>query len=225
MIHRPGPGSSLLPRHMPPTVNPRIPLSLLEAVRRIDTPEEDPDAEYVQELRNKRLGLSDTVYQQIRRYSDAVKRGQMIPYAEATGLGTLIGRRPDAKALFISAGEILANDVYQAISPGRRRLIRHAPAMVGRRLALGNIRQIAKRFFGGSLSSTDEFVSLTVTDSVTVNSAPDGAGCEYYGAALRELLRLLLNGGGSVDHVKCLEKGASSCEWQAEWRGQRSKAA
>jgi predicted hydrocarbon binding protein len=210
---------------MPPTVNPRIPLSLLEAVRRIDTPEEDPDAEYVQELRNKRLGLSDTVYQQIRRYSDAVKRGQMIPYAEATGLGTLIGRRPDAKALFISAGVILANDVYQAISPGRRRLIRHAPALVGRRLALGNIRQIARRFFGGSLISTGEFVSLTITDSITFNSAPDGAGCEYYASALRELLRLLINGGGVVDHVKCLEKGASICEWQAEWRGQRSKAA
>jgi predicted hydrocarbon binding protein len=210
---------------MPPTVNPRIPLSLLEAVRRIDTPEEDPDAEYVQELRNKRLGLSDTVYQQIRRYSDAVKRGQMIPHAEATGLGTLIGRRPDARQLFISAGQILANDVYQAISPGRRRLIRHAPAIVGRRLALGNIRQIARRFFGGSLTSTGEFVSLTITDSVTANTAPDAAGCEYYASALRELLHLLINGGGSVDHVKCLEKGEGSCEWQAEWRGERSKAA
>ena len=85
---------------MAPTVNPRIPLSLLEAVRQVDTPEEDPDAEYVQELRNKRLGLSDTVYQQIRRYSDAAKRGQMIPYTEATGLGTLIGRRPDALLSF-----------------------------------------------------------------------------------------------------------------------------
>jgi bacteriochlorophyll 4-vinyl reductase len=210
---------------MPPTVNPRIPLSLLEAVRRIDTPEEDPDAEYVQELRNKRLGLSDTVYQQIRRYSDAVKRGHMIPYAEATGLGTLIGRRPDAKVLFVSAGEILANDVYQAISPGRRRLIRHAPAIVGRRLALGNIRQIARRFFGGSLTSEGEFVSLTITDSVTVNSAPEGVGCEYYASAFRELLRLLINGGGSVDHVKWMEKGASSCEWKADWRGERSQAA
>jgi len=109
---------------MPPTVNARVPLSLLEAVRRIDTPESDPDTEYVQELRNKRLGLSDTVYQQIRRYSDAAKRGQMIPYAEATGLATLIGRRPDAEALFVSAGQILANDVYSTISLARRRIIR-----------------------------------------------------------------------------------------------------
>ena len=210
---------------MPPTINPRIPLSLLEAVRRIDTPEEDPDAEYVQELRNKRLGLSDTVYQQILRYSDAVKRGQMIPYAEATGLGTLIGRRPDAKELFVSAGHILANDVYEALSPGRRRLIRHAPAIVGRRLALGNMRQIARRFFGGSLGSNGGYVSLTVTDSVTVNSAPDAAGCEYYASALRELLRLLIHAGDSVAHVKCLERGDSNCEWRAEWHAARSQAA
>jgi hypothetical protein len=210
---------------MPPTINPRIALSLLEAVRRIDTPEEDPDAEYVQELRNKRLGLSDTVYQQILRYSDAVKRGQMIPYAEATGLGTLIGRRPDAKELFVSAGQILANDVYEALSPGRRRLIRLAPALVGRRLALGNMRQIARRFFGGSLDNNGGYVSLTITDSVTANSAPDAAGCEYYASALSELLRLLIHAGDSVAHVKCLERGDGNCEWRSEWRATRSEAA
>src|SRR6266542_6616058 len=108
----------LPPASMPPTpvVNPRIPFSLLEALRRIDTPESDVETEYVHELRNKRLGLSDTVYQQIRRYSDAVKRGQGIWYGEATGLATLIGRRPDAEDLYDSAGKILANEVYQAIS-------------------------------------------------------------------------------------------------------------
>lgn len=210
---------------MPPTVNPRIPLSLLEAVRRIDTPEEDPDAEYVQELRNKRLGLSDTVYQQIRRYSDAVKRGQMIPYTEATGLGTLIGRRPDAKALFVSAGQILAKDVYDAISPGRRRFIHFAPTVVARRLALGNIRQIAKTFFGGSISSSGDGVTLSITDSVTVNSGPESAGCEYYASALHELVRLLLNGAGNVEELSCLERGDGRCEWRAAWSSAQSEAA
>jgi len=95
MIRRPGPGSSLLPRHMPPTVNPRIPLSLLEAVRRIDTPEEDPDAEYLQELRNKRLGLSDTVYQQFRRYTDAVKRGQAVAILEAMKMEHTLAAQAD----------------------------------------------------------------------------------------------------------------------------------
>src|SRR4026207_1282823 len=105
---------------MPSTVNARIPLSLLEAIRRIDTPEDQVDTEYVPELRNKRLGLSDTVYTQIRRYNDALKRGQKIPFAEAEGLGTLIGRRPDSDELFRSAGEILASDIYQSMSSTTR---------------------------------------------------------------------------------------------------------
>ncbi len=207
---------------MPPTVNARIPLSLLEAVRRIDTPESDPDTEYVQELRNKRLGLSDTVYQQIRRYSGAAKRGQMIPHAEATGLATLIGRRPDAEALFASAGQILANDVYSSISVPRRRIIRILPALVGRPVALGHIRQLATRFFGGTLTRTGGFLCLTITDSVTVNGSPDSTGCTYYASALREMLRLLIHGGGAVDHVHCLQRGDTYCEWRAEWHNVKS---
>ena len=207
---------------MPPTVNARVPLSLLEAVRRIDTPESDPDTEYVQELRNKRLGLSDTVYQQIRRYSDAAKRGQVIPYAEATGLATLIGRRPDAEALFVTAGQILANDVYSTISLARRRIIRMLPALVGRPLALGQIRQVATRFFGGTLTRTGAFLCLSVTDSVTVDGATDSTGCSYYASALREMLRLLIHGGGAVDHVHCLQRGDQYCEWRAEWRNMKS---
>src|SRR5215210_4253903 len=115
---------------MPPTVNARIPLSLLEAIRRKDTPETDTEEEeYVQELRNKRLGLSDTVYQQIKRYSDAAKNGKGIPHAEVTGIGTLIGRRADAEELFENAGRILANEVYAAISGALRKTIHMLPAV------------------------------------------------------------------------------------------------
>ena len=200
-------------------------MSMLEAVRRIDTPVEDPDAEYVQELRNKRLGLSDTVYQQIRRYSDAVKKGQMIPYAEATGLGTLIGRRPDADSLFISAGRILARDVYKAIPRALRKTIRLMPAIVSRPLAFRELRKITARYLGGTLSQTGNSVSLSITESVTLNTAADSIGCDYYASALRELLALLGQGGGPVDHVHCLERGDSACEWRSEWGTQKSGAA
>jgi hypothetical protein len=53
------------------TVDALLPLSLLEAVRSIDTPNDQSDAEYVDELRNKRLGLSDTIYTQIKRPGQA----------------------------------------------------------------------------------------------------------------------------------------------------------
>ena len=83
---------------MPGTVNAIVPLSLLEAVRSVDIPEGgDDEVEYVQEHRNKRLGLSDTVIAQIRRYKDALKRNQQIAIHEASGIARLIGRRPDAE--------------------------------------------------------------------------------------------------------------------------------
>jgi predicted hydrocarbon binding protein len=206
---------------MPPTVHARIPLSLLEAIRRIDTPEDQIDAEYVPELRNKRLGLSDTVYSQIRRYSEATKRGQKIPFAEASGLGTLIGRRPDSDELFNNAGKILARDIYQSISVAKRRTIHAVPGLIARPLAFKQLRTITRNFFGGTLERTGGYLSLRIPDSVTVNGAPRSAGCAFYESAFRELLHLLINGGGQVDHIHCVQRGDGACEWRAEWRGQK----
>src|SRR5215210_8978272 len=104
------------------TVNAIVPLSLLEAVRSIDIPEGD-DVEYVQEHRNKRLGLSDTVIAQIRRYKDAMKRSQPIAVHEAAGIARLIARRGDANEIFVRAGTFLATRMYQMISASTRQII------------------------------------------------------------------------------------------------------
>ena len=200
------------------TVHARIPLSLLEAIRRIDTPEDHTDTEYVPELRNKRLGLSDTVYTQIRRYNDAMKRGQRIPFAEAEGLGTLIGRRPDAAELFRSAGSILANDAYQALSATTRGTIRLMPNFISRPMALKQLTGIVDRYFGGTLHRSDSTLSLKIPDSVTVNGSTNSGGCMFYEEALRELVRLLTNATVPVEHIQCAQRGESACEWRAEWR-------
>lgn len=206
---------------MPPTVNARIPLSLLEAIRRIDTPEDHVDTEYVAELRNKRLGLSDTVYTQIRRYNDAMKRGQQIPFAEAEGLGTLIGRRPDADELFQKAGYILAHEVYSSISPARRQTIRVLPGFVSRPMALRQLRAVVAQYFGGTIERTGSSLSLVIPYSATVNGSPKSAGCVFYGCALREMLHLLIDGEGQIDHVRCAQRGEGVCEWRTEWRSHR----
>src|SRR5438477_9222108 len=115
---------------MSPTVDSLLPLSFLEAVRNVDTPDDDPDTELVAELRNKRLGLSDTVYAQIRRYHDALKRSQPIPAIEATALSRLIGRRTDAEAVFQNAGRIFAAKAYEKIPGVTRRLTHVLPAFL-----------------------------------------------------------------------------------------------
>ncbi len=100
----------------PGTVDALLPLSLLEAVRTVDAPLDDQDAEYVPELRNKRLGLSEPIYAQIRRYTLAARRSQRTPHDEAVAIARLIGRRSDAAAVFASAGRILARQSYETAS-------------------------------------------------------------------------------------------------------------
>ena len=138
---------------MSPTVDSLLPLSFLEAVRNVDTPDDDPDTELVAELRNKRLGLSDTVYAQIRRYSDAVKRSQRTVRDEAVALARLIGRRPDAEAVFRAAGRFLATEAYQGISPMTRQVMLTLPSLIARPIAQRHARRIVTRYFGHELET------------------------------------------------------------------------
>jgi len=200
------------------TVDALLPLSLLEAVRDVDTPEDQMEAEFVDELRNKRLGLSDTVYVQIKRYTEAVRRGQRTAQDESVALAKLIGRRPDAEAVFRQAGRYLARQSYRTISAPMRRLMRILPSVVAKPLALRQARRIAKRQLNGTVRRVGAFLLLEVPRSVTIGSGPRSAGCAYYEAALRELLRLLIGAVGTVEHVRCSARGEGTCEWRADWR-------
>lgn len=208
---------------MPDPVDPLIPLSLLEAVRTVDLPDNDFEAEFVHELRNKRLGLSDTVFAQIKRFSEAVKRKQRSDFNEAVGIAKLIGRRPDAEAVYREAGRQFARQVYGTISPLTRKLLRNLPALLTRPLALRHVRRVAKRYMHGSARRMGGTIILDVTESVTQDAAPKLAGCAYYESALRELIQLMVGGVGAVDHVRCASRSEGSCEWRAEWRPVRGK--
>jgi predicted hydrocarbon binding protein len=201
------------------TVDALLPLSLLEAVRDVDTPEELLEAEFVDELRNKRLGLSDTVYIQIKRYTEAVRRNQRTAQDEAIALARLIGRRPDAEAVLRAAGRFLAREAYMTVWPVTRGLLRFMPSLVARPMALRNARRIARRYLNGNVRRVGTYVLLEVPRSITVGVASGGAGCAFYEATLRELLRLLVGTTGAVEHTRCEGRGEGSCEWRADWRG------
>jgi predicted hydrocarbon binding protein len=201
------------------TVDALLPLSLLEAVRDVDTPEELLEAEFVDELRNKRLGLSDTVYIQIKRYTEAVRRNQRTAQDEVIALARLIGRRPDAEAVLRAAGRFLAREAYMTVSPVTRGLLRFMPSLVARPMALRNARRIARRYLNGNVRRVGTYVLLEVPRSITVGVASGGAGCAFYEATLRELLRLLVGTTGAVEHTRCEGRGEGSCEWRADWRG------
>jgi predicted hydrocarbon binding protein len=200
------------------TVDALLPLSLLKAVRNVDTPDDDLEAEYTLDLRNKRLGLSETVYTQIRRYDEAAKRGERTGAVEAAGLANLIGRRPDAEAVFREAGRHLARQAYLTVPLVTRKLLRIFPAFIARPIALRRANRIAKRYLNGSIRRVGSSVFLTIPSSLTIESAPRATGCTFYEAVLRELLELLVRSSGAIEHVRCTTRGEGSCEWRTEWR-------
>ena len=202
------------------SVDALLPLSFLEAVRTVDSPIEEFEAEIelVGELRNKRLGLSETVYMQIKRYSEAVRKNQRTAHDEVAALAKLIGRRPDAEAVFRQAGKILAGEAYRTVSAVTRRIIWILPNLFKKSLTTRHVRRLADRYFNGEVTRSGSSIYLEVRDSVTVDSAPRGSGCAYYEAGLRELLRLFVNSGGVVEHVRCESRGEGACRWRADWR-------
>jgi hypothetical protein len=200
------------------TVDALLPLSLLEAVRNVDTPADSFEAEYVDELRNKRLGLSDTIYSQIRRHTEAVRKGKRIPQEEAVALAKLIGRRPDAEAIFRSAGKYLAKESYLTISPVTRKVLRVLPAALARPIAFKRAKKLTGRYMNATVRRVGNFLLLEVPRSVTLDTAPSGVGCTYYESMLKELLRRLIGSIGAVDHIRCSSRGEGTDEWRADWR-------
>lgn len=200
------------------TVDALLPLSLLEAVRNVDTPSDQTDAEYVDELRNKRLGLSDTIYAQIKRHTEAARRGHRTSQDEAIALAKLIGRRPDAEEVFRAAGRLIALQSYRTISLVSRKMLRLLPSTVARPLAYRRAQKIAGRYLNGNVRRVGSFLLLDVPRSITLGTAPGVIGCTYYEASLRELLLLLIGSIGAVEHVRCSGRGEGTCEWRADWR-------
>ena len=201
------------------TVDALLPLSLLEAVRDVDTPEGVLEAEFVDELRNKRFGLSDTVYTQIKRYTDSVRRNHRPAQDEVIALARLIGRRPDAEAVLRAAGRYLAHEAYLTVPSVTRTLVRVMPAFVSRPMALRRVRRIAHRYLNANVRRVGTYVLLEVPRSITLGVAPGSIGCAFYEATLRELLKLLVGTTGAVEHTRCEGRGEGACEWRADWRG------
>ncbi|MFM8780747.1 MAG: hypothetical protein ACKOFO_04630, partial [Gemmatimonadota bacterium] len=175
------------------------------------------EAEFVEELRSKRFGLSETVRAQIIRYREAVRKGQRLPFEEAAGIARLVGRRPDAEDPAVGhAGELAPRLTEDRLGISRG-IIRAMPALLARPFALGHVRHIAGRYALGTVRRVGATVFLEVRQSVSVDTAPKSAGCALYESMLAELMRQLIGAVGVVDHERCASRQEGSCEWRAEW--------
>ena len=196
-----------------PSVAALIPLSLLEAIRNLDTPVEDGLDELAEEITVRRLGLSPTVAAQIQRYRQSAARGTGVDLDEAVSVFRLVGRRPDASLVFADAGRRAARYATKARGSSTRPLLRLSRAPFARRLALRKVSRLAHAIFGGELQSSPQEAEVTMSTPLSIVALPGGEACAFYGSAYLEMLRVLIGFEGALLHVRCRSRGDADCRW------------
>jgi hypothetical protein len=196
-----------------PSVPALIPLSLLEAIRNLDTPVEDGLDELAEEMVVRRLGLSPTVAAQIQRYRQSADKSVGVEVDETVSVFRLVGRRGDASLVFADAGRRAAR--YAARTRGRssRTLIKLSPGPLGRRLALRSVARLARFFFDGEVKSRGNVVEVRMDSPLSIVALPTGEACLFYGAAYLEMLRALTGFEGALLHARCRSRGDGDCHW------------
>jgi hypothetical protein len=192
-----------------------IPLSLLEAIRNLDTPVEDGLEELAEEIVVRRLGLSPTVAAQIQRYRQAADRDVAIDQDEVVSVLRLVGRRPDAPLVFADAGRRAARYAARSGARPARTLARVSPAGVGRRIALRAAARLSRDVFGGDLRAQSQGSEVSMRDPLSILAFPDGAACAFFGSVYGELLRDLTAFEGAMLHEQCRSRGGEACVWRS----------
>lgn len=189
-------------------VHARVAVSLLEALRDQDLPEEVLDDENLTLTLPRRLGLSGVVETQIRRYRVDARRRRRVPEGEIRDLMRLVVRRPDSREVFLRVGEDLHGDPS---APGWRRLV---PRRLARVLVLRRIRQRLRALFGRRMVRTTAAPFLLESvDDLFILGDPGGDACAIVtGLARVELER----SGGEPErlvHAACRGLGDEACTW------------
>jgi hypothetical protein len=197
-----------------PSVPALIPLSLLEAIRNLDTPVEDGLDELAEEIVVRRLGLSPTVAAQIQRYRQAADKGSSVELDETVSVLRLVGRRVDAPLVFADAGRRAARYASRGRGRPSRTLAKVSPGRVARRLALRSAARLARTVFGGELNSRAQDVEVRMGAPLSIEALPTGEACVFYGAVYQELLRGLTGFEGALIHERCRSSGEDACVWR-----------
>jgi bacteriochlorophyll 4-vinyl reductase len=209
---RPGGASS-----QAPSITPMFPLLLLETMRDMDRPEEVLEAEDVSASLPRRLGLSDVVFVQIRRFQEEVRQRRMQATDQMEDLLRLVVRRPDAERIFEEAGRRMARHAWGQRSGAMRRMVRLLPRPFATQAAARAARRMFRRITGGSRFAVNRWpAELRIHDSLAARVDPGGAACAFYAGAFGELLQFYTGRSYRVKHPECETNGAGSCYWTLE---------
>ena len=195
-------------------LNPSVALVLLESLRDVDTPAEVLEDEAFRISLPRRLGLSDVIDGQMRRYADMRKRRRQLEASEFLDLLRLIARRPDARMVFEAAGDRLGTE-YASRTPRAAGLARRlAPASLRRRSLLRHLRRVAESLSPGSSIRADRSdPSISVAHCLPAVADDSGSACGIITAAFTACAHGL-GETAPVRHPHCESRGDESCMWE-----------
>lgn len=195
-------------------LSPGVALVLLESLRDVDTPPEVLEDEAFRISLPRRLGLSDVIDGQMRRYADMSKRRRQLEASEFLDLLRLIARRPDARMVFEAAGDRLGSE-YVARTPRAAGLARRlAPARFRRRSLLRHLRRVAESLSPGSAIRSDRGdPSISVARCLPAVADDSGSACGIITAAFTACAHGL-GEVSPVSHPHCESRGDDACLWE-----------
>ena len=190
-----------------PRVAAQVALSLLEALRSVDSPGEKLENEVIARTIPRRLGLSEVVGRQIELYREHARRGRKISDEELAEFTRLVKKRPDAAKVFFEMGTNLADEHM----PGRKwwqpRVLRFR--MV-RRATKRTLRKLFGQRVGGFVSGT---FSLEVSASPLVQMDSTGDACALVTGFCQRAVRKGVGGDLKVVKHSCETQGDRVCKW------------
>jgi len=192
----------------PSRISALVALTLLEVIRYQDAPTEVLESEDPSHTMPRRLGLSDVIDRQIRRYRDEVHSRGRISDDEFRDLVRLVIRRPDSEDVFYDAGSILAADDSP---PGWRG---HIPISWGFRLARRQVRRRLVKLFGRRVGgfAAGPF-TLEARTHLFVDGDPGGDACRFLTGFCQAVLQRYHGSRVRVVHALCESRQDALCRW------------
>lgn len=191
-----------------------LPLSLLESLRTHDRPEEVLEDENLTASLPRRLGLSDVIHTQIRRYEEARRKGRPVPARELVDLLRLVIRRPDAEEILDEAGRDMAGRYMSGANGRGARVARVMPRPLARRALARRMRLLARRIAAGAAPEVVPGpVRIRLDGSITAEVDPGAVACNLYTAAFGAVADRFMRAGATVSHSRCEARGDEVCEW------------
>jgi hypothetical protein len=200
--------------------SPLVGLALLEAMRSADTPVEMLEDETFEHSLPRRLGLSELVEAQIRRFRELVGSKGATTARQLADLYALVDRRADAPVVFARAGRWLV--AHEATGGKERAFIARLPIpnALRRRLAMRAVRRVAELVSPGSAIHVESSpLSLAVEGCLPAYACGTSSGCHVITTAFTSALGAFdveeaRESRDPVSHPLCESRGDASCIWR-----------